>query len=160
MRLQRGSRTVRNLFASGFGRQDTRLPRESWFNDQQSSEYICNKMAGAEESGIIELVGDLIVPRVDLAIYAGRVAKIEELMDMISVAWSHSVPFDDMSKCLPHFYVQNLDSTGYILPTPQPDQRWASTTRLSLDYRNPSSCPTWMTIIRFLKARKTCIFPS
>ncbi|KAL4997099.1 hypothetical protein BDV10DRAFT_186465 [Aspergillus recurvatus] len=84
------------------------------------------------EYGIMQLVGNLIVPRTELAMHHLRGKPAKELKDAMCEVWDHAIPFDEQSARLPHRYAVMLPAMAFKLPCHSQIIQWDSTTTYSV----------------------------
>ncbi len=90
--------------------------------DPGDFEYVYERAKSMNEMEILHLIGDLIVPQAEMAVHRDQVTWTKALKDKLCQPWTHSVPFDEQSTRLSQRFVRNMESTGYLLPIPQPDR--------------------------------------
>lgn len=92
------------------------------FFDPGDFQYICERAILMNEVEMFHLIGDLIVPQAEIAVRRGQVTGTDALKDRFCEPWVQSIPFDEQSTRLSQRLVRNMESTGYLLPIPQPDR--------------------------------------
>ncbi|QSS52297.1 hypothetical protein I7I53_07891 [Histoplasma capsulatum var. duboisii H88] len=104
-------------------------PRNTVFDDSIFSS-VCSKLRKKNETGVVRIISELIVPSADIAICRGHV-KFEHLVVSINEAWSNSVSLDAASittdpplqsqQPLKPPSMRISKAPQFQLPRPQPD---------------------------------------
>ncbi|KAL4905840.1 hypothetical protein BDW74DRAFT_13457 [Aspergillus multicolor] len=89
--------------------------------DDASWNAVRNAARGHNAPGIMNLVGNLIVPSAEFAGFREPEVTVKHLKDAVCHYWDWACPFDENSERLPHRYAVNLPAMGYKPPIPQPD---------------------------------------
>ncbi|EQL33493.1 hypothetical protein BDBG_01427 [Blastomyces gilchristii SLH14081] len=93
--------------------KDTKVPRDTVFDDK-AFRSTCDRLRKYNETGVIRIIGELIVPSAESAIDLGHVT-FPHLIVSMNDGWDSSIPLDEAQLPPP------AQSRQFRLPQPQPD---------------------------------------
>ncbi|KAL5341801.1 hypothetical protein BJX70DRAFT_357954 [Aspergillus crustosus] len=122
-------------------------------------DFILSKLRSSNETGILQLVRDLLLPSTDMANHYGLLLA-NNLVESLAEPWECSVPLDDQSPDFAERFIQCLPGVKYNVPIPQPDHS-VGLSKTSFSSRQHLKMQPYITsgLISYFKGTPKMFFP-